>query len=223
MLNKYLIIINEIRLLKSLSLEVLDSSFKSGQSRIKKYKKNAMLHYDGEKCDKIEIILKGKINIERIDIEGNLLTVAAFTKGNILGGNLVFSTKPVYLMTVVATTDVEILEIDKDILMHWLTTQTNFLKAFLEYVSDHSTILGNKIKNHIKKSIRECLINFIQHQYDIQNTVNLKLPFSKKALAETIGVQRTSLSRELQKMKNDGLIDFDNKSITIIDKNIIDK
>ena len=39
---------------------------------------------------------------------------------------------------------------------------------------------------------------------------------TKKVLADKIGVQRTSLSRELSKMKNDGLIDFDSESITIL-------
>lgn len=32
---------------------------------------------------------------------------------------------------------------------------------------------------------------------------------SKKALADKIGVQRTSLSRELSRMRDDGLITFD--------------
>ena len=41
------------------------------------------------------------------------------------------------------------------------------------------------------------------------------LTVSKKSLAEIIGVQRTSLSRKLQKMKRDGLIEYDTKSISI--------
>ena len=35
-------------------------------------------------------------------------------------------------------------------------------------------------------------------------------------LAEKIGVQRTSLSRELAKMREDGLVVFDEKSITLL-------
>ena len=39
---------------------------------------------------------------------------------------------------------------------------------------------------------------------------------TKQTLADKIGVQRTSLSRELSKMRNDGLIKYDSKSITIL-------
>jgi len=220
-MKKYLNIVREIKLLQSLSDDDIHASFKTGKAMLKKYKKDTMLHFDGEKCDKIEIIIKGTINIDRIDISGQLMTIAEFTSGNILGGNLIFSTKPIYLMTVITTSDVEILEIHKDALMDWLTTKTDFLKAFLEYISDHSTILATTIKDNIKKPIRESIINYINHQYIIQNKLTIVLPISKKSLAERIGVQRTSLSRELQKMKNDGLIDFDNKSIIIVNTDII--
>ena len=154
-MKKYLNIVREISLLQSLSDEDIRSSFKNGKAMLKKYKKDTMLHFDGEKCDKIEIIIKGTINIDRIDISGQLLTIAEFSSGNILGGNLIFSTKPIYLMTAITTSDVEILEIHKDALMYWLTTQTDFLKAFLEYISDHSTILATTIKDNIKKPIRK--------------------------------------------------------------------
>jgi Mn-dependent DtxR family transcriptional regulator len=40
---------------------------------------------------------------------------------------------------------------------------------------------------------------------------------TKKELAEKIGVQRPSLSRELNKMRKDGLITYDPTQITIID------
>ncbi|NCB72673.1 MAG: helix-turn-helix domain-containing protein, partial [Clostridia bacterium] len=44
---------------------------------------------------------------------------------------------------------------------------------------------------------------------------------SKKELAENFGIQRTSLSRELNKMRKDNLIEFDSASITILDDSLI--
>ncbi|NCB43156.1 MAG: hypothetical protein EOM59_11120 [Clostridia bacterium] len=45
---------------------------------------------------------------------------------------------------------------------------------------------------------------------------NIRLEITKKALAEKIGVQRTSLSRELAKMRDEGQINFGAKSIEIL-------
>ncbi|HSH36268.1 helix-turn-helix domain-containing protein [Schnuerera sp.] len=44
---------------------------------------------------------------------------------------------------------------------------------------------------------------------------------SKKELAERLGIQRPSLFRELRKMKEEKLIDYNHKSIVILDTKII--
>jgi Mn-dependent DtxR family transcriptional regulator len=46
---------------------------------------------------------------------------------------------------------------------------------------------------------------------------------TKKELAEKIGVQRPSLSRELNKMRKDGLLTYDSKQITIMDVDLLNK
>jgi len=46
---------------------------------------------------------------------------------------------------------------------------------------------------------------------------------SKKDLAEKLGVQRSSLSRELNKMRRDGLIDFNANYIIINNLNLLKK
>ena len=47
---------------------------------------------------------------------------------------------------------------------------------------------------------------------------SIELPITKKELAEQMGVSRTSLSREMQKMKNEGIIDYQGKHITLSSK-----
>jgi DNA-binding transcriptional regulator LsrR (DeoR family) len=59
-------------------------------------------------------------------------------------------------------------------------------------------------------------MNLLEYESKRQNTNYIKLNMTKKALAEKIGVQRTSLSRELAKMRKDGLIVFDRTSITLL-------
>jgi len=66
------------------------------------------------------------------------------------------------------------------------------------------------------------ITQYLKQLYKDQDSKVLELPTSKKMLAEKLGVQRTSLSRELQKMANEGLIHFDRQSITIIDEKILE-
>lgn len=202
----------------SLSKEELEYFFITNQFKIVVYKKNAVIHFDGDFCCKLEIILSGKVLVDRIDEHGNLLTIADFKNGDILGGNLMFSSNPYYLMTVTTATEVAILEIETDLLFNLMNSNEKFLRAYLEFVSDRTSILGNKIKHYVKTSIRESIRNYLKTEQSKQQKNQIELNMSKTELSEKFGVQRTSLSRELGKMKKEGLIDFDKSTITILKK-----
>lgn len=220
-MNNLLSIKNNFAFLKYIPEVFLDESLKNKTMSIKTYSKDEIIHFDGDKCIYVEHILSGKVVIERIDESGNLLTITEFYPDDILGGNLIFSRNPHYPMTVTAKTDTSLLVIQKDTLFGLCSTNTSFLRQFLEYISDHALLLGDKIKYYVNRSIRESIIAYIRNEHKLQNSNKIVLQSTKKALADRIGVQRTSLSRELQKMKNDGLIDFDAFSITIVDMSIL--
>ncbi len=65
------------------------------------------------------------------------------------------------------------------------------------------------------KTIRQQIIDYLTYQYHKQNSLRIILNMSKKEWSEKLGVHRPSLSRELSKMKREGLIDYDRNSVTI--------
>ncbi|MDP3388099.1 MAG: Crp/Fnr family transcriptional regulator [Eubacteriales bacterium] len=208
--------------LKHIPQAFLEECLKTNTMNIKTYSKDEIIHFDGDKCAFVEHILSGKVVVERIDESGDLLTITEFYPDDILGGNLIFSRNPHYPMTVTAKTDTSLLVIQKDILFDLCSTNLSFLRQFLEYISDHALLLGDKIKYYVNRSIRESILAYLKNEHKLQNSYKIQLQSTKKALADRIGVQRTSLSRELQKMKNDGLIEFDAVSITIVDLNALE-
>jgi len=215
---KYLELIRQIDLIKSIKPQEIDSYLTEGSCKITQYGKNNIVHFVGEVCSKLEIILSGKVVIERIDESGNLMTIAEFFNGDVLGGNLMFSKNPYYPMTVTAKEATLILEINKDRLFSLFSDNHEFLKSYLEYVSDHTVILGDRIKHYVNRTIRESIVSYLDYECKKQNSNIIKLSMTKKALAERIGVQRTSLSRELAKMREDGLIEFTPVSISLLRK-----
>ena len=215
-MTKNINLIRSTMLIKSLSGEDILTNLKSGKFKVTSYKKSSVVHFDGERCSKLEIILSGKVVVDRIGESGNLLTISEFYNDDILGGNLLFSKYPYYPMTVLTQLPTDILEIDRETLFELFCNNPIFLRTYLELTSDRAFILGNKIKHYINKTIRESIMNYLNYESKKQNSNHIKLNITKKALAERIGVQRTSLSRELAKMRKDGLILFDTDSITLL-------
>ncbi len=217
-MKKNMELMGQIDLMKSITPQEIESYLIEGSCKITQYKKNNIVHFVGEVCSKLEIILSGKVVIERIDESGNLMTIAEFLGGDVLGGNLMFSKNPYYPMTVTAKEATLILEINKDRLFRLFSDNHEFLSSYLEYVSDHTVILGDRIKHYVNRTIRESIISYLNFEAKKQNSSIIKLSMTKKALAERIGVQRTSLSRELAKMREDGLIEFTPVSISLLNK-----
>ncbi len=214
-MKNYLGLLKQIDLMKSFNTNQLESLLQAKGNKVKSYEKNNIVHSVGDICENLEIILSGEVVVERIDESGKLMTIAEFFDGDILGGNLLFSKNPYYPMTVTAKKTTIILEISKKQLFDLFASSLDFLKSYLAYISDHSVILGDRIKHYVNRTIRECIISYLDYESKKQESITVKLGITKKALAERIGVQRTSLSRELAKMKAEGLIEFDSNSIKV--------
>ncbi len=183
---------------------------------ITEYNENQIIHYDGEKCDKLEMIIEGDVVIERLKDDGSQLVISSFSEGDILGGNIVFSSNPHYLMNVISRRRTKIMELKKNDLFKLLKTNPDFLFTYLEFISDTTTILGNKLKYHMNLPLRQRITSYLQSLYVYQQSSEIKLDTSKKDIAAIIGCQRTSLSRELKKMEIEKILIVNRDKITLL-------
>ena len=190
---------------------------KSRAINIRRYSKGCCMHLENDKCTHLEVIIEGNVSIDRIDEEGNIMCVANFTKTDIIGGNLLFSKTSSYPMSIFAKSDVTVLQIKKEDLFNLMREYPDFLRAYLENISDNAFILGDRIRGYVKLTLRQILNNYLKKQSQIQKSDIIKLNMTKKDLALLIGVQRTSLSRELAKMRKDKLIEYSSDYIKILD------
>lgn len=222
-INRYKNLISHTYLFNTFSPDEISYLFKDEYYKVQNYEKNSVIYLQNQICNTIDILLDGEVAIQKIDENGDILTIATFDSGDIMGGSLAFSKNNQYPMTVIATSKSTLLHIKKELILDLCQNNRKFLTKFLESLSDKALILTNKIRFISMKSIRDKIIEFLTYEYHIQGSTTIKLNISKKELAERFGVQRPSLFRELRKMKEENLIDYDHKYITILDKNICKK
>lgn len=184
-------------------------------SQIQSFTKNQMVYLQNEKANTMDIILEGSVIIQNIDEGGNILSIVSLERGDMLGGNLIFSDKNEYPMTVIAKSDMKLLKINKNTILNLCQANKEFLVNLLGIFSDKALVLTTKIHSLARKTIREKVMDFLRFEINRQNSNTIILPLSKKELAERFGVERPSLQRELRKMKKEGLIDYDARSISL--------
>ena len=61
-------LLQDATLLKGLQLEDIQAYVNEGRFRFVSYKKNTVIHFEGEPCTCLEIILSGKVTVNRIMI-----------------------------------------------------------------------------------------------------------------------------------------------------------
>ena len=189
--------------------------FNSIDYKIVKYSKGQVVHNEDDLCTCLSIILEGNIEIQKIDSMGKLLTVAEFTIGSTFGENLIFGDRKNYPMTVFSKTETLVLEIKKESVTTLCQLDPKFMLEFLNTVSNRAMVLNSKLKEITLKTIRQKICEFLLLQYNKTKKTEINIGMTKKDWADKLGIQRPSLSRELIKMKEDGIIDY-HKDIIII-------
>ncbi|WP_019229283.1 Crp/Fnr family transcriptional regulator [Sedimentibacter sp. B4] len=216
-MKDFIKILENTELFKCFNSEELENIFDERYYTVKDYEKNSIIYLQNEKCESLDVILNGIITIQKIDQDGKILTISDFMSGDVLGENLLFSASSNYPMTITAKTDCTLLHMKSSLVLALCQKNECFLKSFLMSLSSKTLILSNKIKSLTMKTIRQLIIDFLLIESFSQGSTNVKLNMTKKDLAEKLGVQRSSLSRELNKMRNDGLVEYNSNYIYIKD------
>lgn len=198
------------------SEEYLLDLFKDANYMIKSYSKNDIIAMEGDTCTSIGLILDGNIDIKRM-LGTKVIHVSSFSKGHIFGEVIAFSDINLYPATVMSSTPSKVMFISKDNFIKFCTSHEDFLEMFLNDLSNKIFVLNKSITNLTFSSIRQKICNFLITEYKLQNSENVKLKMTKEKIAESLGVARPSLSRELINMKDMGLIDYSRSHIKILD------
>ena len=72
-----------------------------------------------------------------------------------------------------------------------------------------------KIEHIKKKTIREKLLSYLSGESMKNNSLTFEIPFNRQQLADYLSVDRSAMSRELKKMKDEGLIQTNKGIVTI--------
>ena len=210
-------------LFKDIKYEDLSNFFNMSNYTIKKYPEGNMVVIEGSECEELGILLEGLLEVQTFYPSGKLLTFAQLKPVETFGEAIIFSKMNKFPATIGAIKDSKIMFIKKENLINCLTNCHKFMENFLELLSNKLLILNKKVKMLSLESIRKKIENFLMEEYKKQGSNIIKVSLSRKEMAEHMGIQRPSLSRELIKMREAGIIDFNREVIIIKDMAALSK
>lgn len=177
------------------------------------YGKGQLLYLADQVCTTLDVVLSGSISIQSIDAEGNIFKARVLQPGDVYGATLLFGTHNRYPMQVVCDTPSEILHLKKSLVLQLCEENQEFLLVLLALISDRAHELGRTVSQLTAQSLKESLLSYLQTLSHQQGSTTIKLPTSKKELADRLGFARTSLSRALKAMEEEGLLSYEGRVV----------
>ncbi len=179
---------------------------------IKKYRKGEYIHHAGDSITRCGIILSGELQAQNISYDGHVNISAVHRSSDVFGDILMGSDRAKSPVDVVAVKNTEVLFIPFDRIMED-GSGTGGLKKLrmnlLNEISEKYFSLRRKISYLSAPSLREKIILFLLDRRDIAGKDTFSAGMSREQMANVLGVNRSAMSRELSRMRSDGLIDYD--------------
>jgi len=83
-------------------------------------------------------------------------------------------------------------------------------------VSEKNRMLMRKLGHMSQRTTREKLMSYLSEQAERQNSASFSIPFNRQQLADFLSVDRSAMSNELCKMRDDGLIEFEKNQFRLL-------
>ena len=184
------------------------------------FKKGDIVAFEEENIKHIGIIISGAVDMVKEDLWGNKTMLVRMRKDELFGETFACGSDNLSVVTFLVSEDARILFMPFDRVMHSCTMACVFHHRLIEnmvaIIANKNRDLMRKVEVVSKRSIREKLLAYLSIQAQTQNSRYFEIPLGRVELAEYLCVDRSALTRELVKMKADGLIDYDKNCFRIL-------
>ena len=218
-MTEYLNTIIKTHLFDNIDKKEIPNILNNFKSQKKLYEKGNIIIDIGDKVEAIYIILNGKIEIskEYDDTRKNIVNI--LESGEIFAEAMALSTNKISQITAISLSKSEILKINiKDIFDNNLEKNKNiFIENLLKIISDKNKFLSMKNDILSQKSLRSKIILYLEYMSNMQKSEEINIPYSRDKLAEFISADRSALSRELNRLAKEKMIELNGNKINIID------
>ena len=177
---------------------------------VKDYKKGQYIYRIGDIVTDVCVVIKGSVEIENTDVLGNKSILGIAEEGDIFAESYACIPNQPMLVDVIAREETSILFINVPMLFSNESCGhgAKLIGNLLRISSKKNLNLSMRIFHTAPKTIRMRLISYFSEQVSLQGSCDIRIPLDRQQLADYLGVDRTALSKELGKMRNEGLLIF---------------
>lgn len=208
----YFEIIKMCPLFESISKSQLNSLLKCISAVEKSYEKNSFIFREDDTANSVGVVLSGVVYVFKEDFWGKRNILARIGPGELFGEAFSCAEADRLTINVSAVENSTVLMIDyKKIITTCsfaCTFHTILIKNMLKILAKKNIMLTQKIEHITKNSTREKLLSYLSSKALQAESRIFTIPFNRQELADYLSVERSAMSAELCRMRDEGIISF---------------
>lgn len=166
----------------------------------------------GNTATDVGIVLSGSVNIIKEDFWGNRAILAKMQSGEMFGEAFAFARLQKLPVSVVAAEKSEVLFVDFKKITSTCSSSclfhTQLIQNILKILAQKNIMLTQKLEHIVKRTTREKLLSYMSEQAIKAGTNSFIIPFNRQELADYLSVDRSAMSNELSKLRDEGILEF---------------
>ena len=219
-MKKYIPILKRTKLFSGVGEEDIASLLSCLGARKKEYKKGEYILREGEHISDVFILVEGKIHIQKDDYWGNRSILSVISVGEMFGEGYAAPESGALLNDVVAVEDSSVIFFDVKRILTTCSSACRFHNMIVQNmffaISDKNRRLVQKLGHMSGRTTRAKLISYLSEEAKRQGSSAFTVPFNRQQLADYLCVDRSAMSNELFKMRDDGMIKFEKSRFELL-------
>ena len=219
-MKKYISILKRTTLFAGVGEDEISSMLGCLQAKLSIYKKGQYVFRQGEHLSSLAVLVEGSLHIQREDYWGNRSIINDIGIGELVGEAYIAPDSGPLPNDVVAVEDSVVIFFDVKRVLTVCSSACRFHSMVVQNlffaISEKNRKLVQKLGHMEKRSTREKLISYLSEEARRQNSGTFTIPFNRQQLADFLSVDRSAMSNELCKMRDDGLLTFEKSRFTLL-------
>ena len=218
-MEDYLSILQKSSLFGGVAKGEIEAMLRCLSAQTREYAKDEFVLRFGESVSSIGVVLSGSVYVIKEDFWGNRNIMSKATAGEIFAEVYACTPGRPLGVSVIAGERAEVLFLDvRKILTTCTSTcqfHTRLIRNLLSALAEKNLMLSDKLTHMAQRTTREKLLSFLSQQAQAKGGSSFEIAFNRQQLADYLSVDRSAMSNELCKMRDEGLLEFSKNHFTI--------
>lgn len=219
-MKKYIDVLKNTCLFAGVGEDEITTMLSCLQAKQVSYKKGDYIFREGEHIDIITVLVEGELLIQHDDFWGNRNIVNIIRVGEMFAEAYAAPDSGALPNDVIAKEDSSVIFFDIKKLLTVCGSTCRFHSIVVQNlyfsISEKNRRLVQKIGHMSKRSTRAKLLSYLSEEAQKHKSNHFIISFTRQQLADFLCVDRSAMSAELCKMRDEGILKFNKNEFTLL-------